>query len=174
MLTSIEKVLFLLLAAGSLYFAGVRFYDVYRAIARGRPDSRLDNLRQRILRALWIVFTQQSVFKTRPIVSFLHALIFYGFVFYFLVNLVDVLEGFVSFDARGGPWGPFNWLADLADRECLARDGRSGCSPVLRSPQGLCFPAQCTNTARGSRRNSARLHDCGKFHPFSCRQPAYV
>ena len=119
MLTSIEKVLFLLLAAGSLYFAGVRFYDVYRAIARGRPDSRLDNLRQRILRALWIVFTQQSVFKTRPIVSFLHALIFYGFVFYFLVNLVDVLEGFLSFDARGGPWGPFNWLADLLTASVL-------------------------------------------------------
>ena len=77
------------------------------------------NLRQRILRALWIVFTQQSVFKTRPIVSFLHALIFYGFVFYFLVNLVDVLEGFVSFDARGGPWGPFNWLADLLTASVL-------------------------------------------------------
>ncbi len=119
MLTSIEKVLFLLLTAGSLYFAGVRFYDVYRAIARGRPDARLDHLRQRILRALWIVFTQQSVFKTRPIVSFLHALIFYGFVFYFLVNVVDVLEGFASFDARGGPWGPFNWLADLLTASVL-------------------------------------------------------
>src|SRR6267142_958476 len=119
MLTSIEKVLFILLAAGSLYYAGVRFYDVYRAIARGRPDSRLDNLGQRILRALWIVFTQQSVFKTRPIVSFLHALIFYGFVFYFLVNLVDVFEGFVSFDARGGLWGPFNWLADLLTASVL-------------------------------------------------------
>jgi Fe-S oxidoreductase len=119
MLTSIEKVLFLLLTAGSLYFAGVRFYDVYRAIARGKPDARLDHLRQRILRALWIVFSQQSVFKTRPIVSFLHALIFYGFVFYFLVNVVDVLEGFVSFDARGGPWGPFNWLADLLTASVL-------------------------------------------------------
>src|SRR4249920_891037 len=119
MLTSIEKVLFILLAAGSLYYAGVRFYDVYRAIARGRPDSRLDNLGQRILRALWIVLTQQSVFKTRPIVSFLHALIFYGFVFYFLVNLVDVFEGFVSFDARGGLWGPFNLLADLLTASVL-------------------------------------------------------
>jgi hypothetical protein len=113
MLTSIEKILFILLAAGSFYYGGIRFYDVYRAIARGRPDSRLDNFRERILRALWVVFAQQSVFKTRPIVSFLHALIFYGFVFYFLVNLVDGFEGFVSFDARGGLWGPFNFLADL-------------------------------------------------------------
>ena len=113
MLTSPEKILFILLAAGSLYFGGRGFYDVYRAIARGRPDSRWDNLRQRVIDALWIVFAQQSVFKARPIVSFLHALIFYGFVFYFLVNLVDVLEGFIAFDARGGLWGPFNLLADI-------------------------------------------------------------
>ena len=113
MLTSPEKILFIFLAAGSVYFGGRGFYDVYRAIARGRPDSRWDNLRQRVIDALWIVFAQQSVFKARPIVSFLHALIFYGFVFYFLVNLVDVLEGFIAFDARGGLWGPFNLLADI-------------------------------------------------------------
>ena len=119
MLTGIEKILFLLLAAGSLYYAGVRFYDVYRAIARGKPDSRFDNLRQRIQGALWIVFTQRTVLKARPVVSFFHALIFYGFVFYFLVNLVDVLEGFVSFHARGGLWGPFNGLADLLTASVL-------------------------------------------------------
>ena len=119
MLTGTEKILFLLLAAGSLYYAGVRFYDVYRAIARGKPDSRFDNLRQRILGALWIVFTQRTVLKARPVVSFFHALIFYGFVFYFLVNLVDLLEGFVSFHARGGLWGPFNGLADLLTASVL-------------------------------------------------------
>jgi Fe-S oxidoreductase len=119
MLTGIEKILFLLLAAGSLYYAGVRFYDVYRAIARGKPDSRFDNLRQRIQGALWIVFTQRTVLKARPVVSFFHALIFYGFVFYFLVNLVDLLEGFVSFHARRGLWGPFNGLADLLTASVL-------------------------------------------------------
>jgi Fe-S oxidoreductase len=119
MLTGIEKALFLLLAAGSLYYAGVRFYDVYRTIARGKPDSRFDNLRQRILGALWIVFTQRTVLKARPVVSFFHALIFYGFLFYFLVNLVDLLEGFVSFHARGGLWGPFNGLADLLTASVL-------------------------------------------------------
>ena len=113
MLTSLEKILFITLAIGSLYYGGNRFYDVYRAIARGKPDPRLDNLGRRILRALRIVFTQQSVFKTRPLVSLLHAMIFYGFVFYFLVNLVDVIEGFTSFQARGGAWGLFNLLADL-------------------------------------------------------------
>ncbi len=119
MLTGIEKLLFIALAAGSFYYGGVGFYDVYRAIARGKPDARLDNLRHRIMRAVRIVLTQQSVFKTRPIVSFFHALIFYGFVFYFLVNLVDVLEGFVGLDARGGLWNAFNLLADLLTASVL-------------------------------------------------------
>jgi len=73
----------------------------------------LDKLPERIRRAILIVLTQQSVFKTRPIVSVLHAMVFYGFVFYFLVNAVDVIEGFFSFQARGGFWNPFNLLADL-------------------------------------------------------------
>src|SRR5262245_5744232 len=113
MLTLTEKILFLLLALGSLYYGGKKFNDVYRAISRGKPDPRLDHLSDRIKRALWIVLTQQSVFKKRPVLSFLHALIFYGFVFYFLVNLVDVLEGFFGVHARGGAWNIFNLAADL-------------------------------------------------------------
>ena len=113
MLTTLEKILFVLLAAGSFYFGGQKFYAVYRAIARGKPDARLDNLFQRVRRALWIVLTQQSVFKKRPMVSLLHAFVFYGFVFYFLVNLVDVLEGFFGLHARGGAWNLFNLTGDL-------------------------------------------------------------
>jgi len=113
MLTTLEKILFVLLAGGSLYYGGKGFYDVYRVISRGKPDPRLDNLPERIRRAILIVLTQQSVFKTRPIVSVLHAMVFYGFVFYFLVNAVDVIEGFFSVQARGGFWNPFNLLADL-------------------------------------------------------------
>jgi len=113
MLTTVEKILFILLAIGSFYYGGKRFYDVYRTIARGKPDDRFDDLGGRIWRALWIVFSQQSVFKTRPLVSFLHALIFYGFVFYFLVNVVDVFEGFFALHARGGGWDAFNLAADL-------------------------------------------------------------
>lgn len=113
MLTTIEKVLFVLLTAGALYCGGKRFYDVYRTILRGKPDARLDNLSQRIMRAIWVVLTQESVLKARPVVSFLHSLIFYGFVFYFLVNVVDVFEGFFVFEARGGGWNPFNMAADV-------------------------------------------------------------
>lgn len=105
--------MFLLLAAVSLYYGGKGFYGVYKTIARGKPDPRFDHLPWRILRALRIVLTQQSVFKRRPLISFLHALVFYGFVYYALVNVADLLEGFLPLHLRGRIWDPFNLLADL-------------------------------------------------------------
>ncbi|WP_018112240.1 (Fe-S)-binding protein [Thermus igniterrae] len=113
MLTLPEKILFILLLAGSLYYAYTGFRRVYLAIRRGRPEDRFDRLSARIGRALWLTLTQQTVFKKRPLVSLLHAFVFYGFVYYLLVNLVDLVEGFFPLHARGGLWNPFNLVADL-------------------------------------------------------------
>ena len=113
MLTLAEKILFILLAAGSLYYAYTGFRRVYLAIRRGRPEERFDRLPERVGRALWLVLTQQTVFKRRPLVSLLHAFVFYGFVYYLLVNLVDFLEGFFGLHARGGIWNAYNIVADL-------------------------------------------------------------
>lgn len=113
MLTTVEKILFVLLFLTSLYYGGRKFYDVYRSVARGKPDSRFDQLPKRILSALLSVLFQRTVFPTRPVVSFFHALVFYGFLFYFLVNLTDVVEGFLALHARGGLWNAFNLAADI-------------------------------------------------------------
>jgi Fe-S oxidoreductase len=113
MLTTVERILFVLLFFTSLYYGGRKFYDVYRSVARGKPDSRFDQLPKRILSALLNVLFQRTVFPTRPVVSFFHALVFYGFLFYFLVNLTDVVEGFLALHARGGLWNAFNLAADI-------------------------------------------------------------
>ncbi|TMA66220.1 MAG: (Fe-S)-binding protein [Deltaproteobacteria bacterium] len=113
MLTTVERILFVLLALGCLYYGGQKFYAVYRAIGRGKADARFDHLAERIRRALWVVLTQQSVFKKRPIVSLLHAFVFYGFVFYFLINFVDLLAGLFGIHARCGMWNLYNLAADL-------------------------------------------------------------
>ena len=141
MLTLIEKLVFILLASGSLYYGATKFYDVYRAIMRGKPDARFDQLGGRIQRAIWIVLTQQSVFKTRPIVSFLHALIFYGFVFYFVVNLVDVVEGFFGIQARAGAWNLFNLIADLLTASVLVGILGMVIRRLLVRPKDFDFPA---------------------------------
>ncbi len=113
MLTTPEKIAFLLLVLASLYFGGGALLRVYKAIRRGQPENRFDNLPARLGRALWQTLTMQTVFKKRPWVSLLHAFVFYGFVFYLSVNLVDVLEGFFPFKARGGFWNGYNLVADL-------------------------------------------------------------
>jgi len=114
MLTTWEKVLFILAVMASAYFGGRGFYNIYRAVTRGKPaPGRLDNLPERIGRALWLFITQQTVFKRRPLVSTLHAMTFYGFMYYLAVNLVDVLEGMFGLHAQGGWWNPYNLLADL-------------------------------------------------------------
>ena len=119
MLTLVEKLAFAILALVCGYYAWVGFKRVYEAIARGKADNRFENLASRVWTAIGIVLTQQSVFKTRPVVSILHAMVFYGFVYYFLVNVVDALEGFFPFHARGGLWNPFNVLADLLTASVL-------------------------------------------------------
>src|SRR5918995_3805311 len=167
MLTPLEKIFFLLFLAASLYYGGRRFYDVYRSIARGRPDGRFDQLAKRIIDALLNVVLQRSVFRTRPVVSFFHALVFYGFVFYFLVNLVDVLEGYVALHARGGLWNAFNLVADMLTAAVLI----GIISLVIRRffvrPEDFDFPPNVPvreGVREGIRRDSAIVSAFILFH----------
>ena len=77
MLTLPEKISFVALILLCGYYAGVGLQRVYQAIARGKVDNRFDNLGRRVWTAIGIVLSQQSVFKARPVVSILHAMVFY-------------------------------------------------------------------------------------------------
>ena len=114
MLTLLEKVLFLVALALSAYFGGLGFYRVYKAIVRGPKSFRFDHLPERVGRAFWQVVTQETIFKKRPFISALHAGVFYGFIFYVLVNVVDLAAGFYPIKTQGtAAWDVFNLLADL-------------------------------------------------------------
>ncbi|RXH56468.1 (Fe-S)-binding protein [Granulicella sibirica] len=78
------------------------FYRLYRKIRRGRRDTeaRFDGLAGRVGAALVTTLAQSRTFKRRPVVGVFHSFIFYGFVLYGLVNLVDAVEGFYSLDLR--------------------------------------------------------------------------
>jgi Fe-S oxidoreductase len=167
MLTSLEKILFLLFLAASLYYGGRRFYDVYRSITRGKSDGRFDQLGKRIIDALLNVVLQRSVFRTRPVVSFFHALVFYGFVFYFLVNLVDALEGYLALHARDGLWNAFNLTADILTAAVLI----GIISLVIRRffvrPEDFDFPINVPvreGVREGIRRDSAIVSAFILFH----------
>jgi Fe-S oxidoreductase len=116
-LSTLEKVLFVLMAGFFGSWALVYFYRIYRAITRGQPDTedRFDNLPNRIGAALWATLTQTRVFRDRPIISALHSGIFFGFTYYLLVNVVDALEGFFGFHVRSDTWytALYNLSGDL-------------------------------------------------------------
>ncbi len=95
MLTTIEKLIFIVLAAGCLGASFFTFRRMFRVIGIG--VNQIDWLK--VIRN-WQVgvnafISQKTLFKTRPIVGFIHALVAWGFTLYLLVNLIDVLYGFI-------------------------------------------------------------------------------
>ncbi|MBN1147792.1 MAG: (Fe-S)-binding protein [Anaerolineales bacterium] len=116
MLTLIEKILFLLAALAAAY-AAYRVAERIRKIiarGRGRPDWNL--ARRRLGAVLIKTLSLQPTFRLRLGPSLFHALIAWGFIYYLLVNLGDVLEGYIPgfhFLGRGLIGGLYRLGADL-------------------------------------------------------------
>ena len=117
MLPLTHRILFLVFAAVTGGFGVWGFYRLYRRIARGRrdTDARINKLPRRMGYALLTTLTQSRTFRKRPVVSFFHSFIFYGFTFYLLVNLVDAIEGFVPLPlaSLGLPGKLYTLLSDV-------------------------------------------------------------
>ena len=120
MLSVPEKVIFVLLAAASTYLAYLGFARVVRVVARGQvgPLPRTNGLATRAVQGVLKTLSQRTVFRARPVASTFHAFIFYGFVLYLLVNVIDGLNGFLppSWTARldfGVVGDLYRLLADL-------------------------------------------------------------
>ncbi|MFT4112432.1 heterodisulfide reductase-related iron-sulfur binding cluster [Silvibacterium sp.] len=90
---------------------------MYRRIRRGRADAEphWNDLPRRIVYALTTTLMQARTFRRRRWVGVFHAFIFYGFVFYILVNLVDAVDGFVPLLVSSeNAWGAaYNLFADV-------------------------------------------------------------
>jgi Fe-S oxidoreductase len=117
MLPLAQKIAFLVFAGITGGFGAWGFYRLYRRIRAGRvdADARWDRLLARVWNALTTTLLQSRTFRKRPVVSFFHSLIFYGFVFYILVNFVDAVEGYVPVSVSSGSWwgAAYNLSADV-------------------------------------------------------------
>ena len=116
MLTSPEKIIFLAAVILSAYLSWRSFGQMIRIIKRGQDKLHWNNLVKRIFEAIVVVLTQKTVLKTRPFVSFLHALIAWAFILYFLVNLGDVLSAYIAhfhFMGRGMIGNFYRFFVDL-------------------------------------------------------------
>jgi Fe-S oxidoreductase len=96
MLTSAEKVIFLILALLSVGAAYQGFREMWLIINRGEGKLHLDKLPARAWHALTIYLGQATTLKTRRITSLLHLGVVWGFTFYFLVNFLDLLIGYID------------------------------------------------------------------------------
>ncbi|MHB1795189.1 MAG: heterodisulfide reductase-related iron-sulfur binding cluster [Acidobacteriaceae bacterium] len=117
MLPLSQKYAFLIFALVTVAWGTHGFYRLYLRIRRGRPDGdlRTDHVLHRFWVALRTTLSQTRTFKKRTVVSTFHAFIFYGFAFYILVNAVDAIAGYTSFDVSSstGPGAVYNLLADI-------------------------------------------------------------
>jgi Fe-S oxidoreductase len=118
MLSTPEKIAFVVLVAvfGALTAWG--FFNMFRVLRRGRPAGPLPpGWLPRAGRALLEIGLQLPMYKARPVLTTFHTLIFFGFSYYFLVNVNDLLEGFwpgyETATAAGGVIGLLNLLGDL-------------------------------------------------------------
>jgi Fe-S oxidoreductase len=96
MLTPIEQILFLLLALFAIGATYQGFREMWLVINRGDGKLHLENLPRRAWEALRIYVTQSTTLRTRRWTSLLHLGIVWGFTFYFLVNAVDLLIGYIG------------------------------------------------------------------------------
>lgn len=118
MLTPVEKVLFAVAVAVSLYFTwrGVARIVSNIASGQGRPNWAL--IWRNAGKALFKFLTFQPVFRLRPISSMLHGLVGWGFLAFMLINLADLIYGYTGWRLLNntGIFGDaYRLLADVAN-----------------------------------------------------------
>ncbi len=96
MLTLPEKILFVLAVLASLYAATRAASRIVGTIRRGQGKIDWDIPKKRIGSVLAKTITLQPVFRLRFWPSLFHGFVAWGFIFYLLVNLGDMLEGFIA------------------------------------------------------------------------------
>jgi len=114
-LTVPERIAFLLVALVSVVLTARGVSLIVRAIARGHGRPQWSLFLRRAVPVSIAILLQRPIFRARPLVSLLHAGVFFAFVFYGLVNVLDFLEGFTGFSTlhRSGIAAAYNLVADL-------------------------------------------------------------
>ena len=95
MLTNIEKIIFILLALTAVGISYTTFNKMFKAIGVGSQQIDWKRALLNFPKGLEVLISQRTMFKTRPIIGFIHAIVAWGFTLYLVVNVVDVLYGFI-------------------------------------------------------------------------------
>ena len=95
MLSSLERLIFIILTITSLGLAWFSFGRMFKAIGRGSDPLDWKKVIKNWSKGLSVFISQKTLFKTRPIVGIIHAGVAWGFTLYLLVNIIDVMYGMI-------------------------------------------------------------------------------
>lgn len=100
MLTLYERYMFIMLVVICLVAGYNTFRDMFVIISKGQGSLSWNELPQRVIRGVRALFTQGELIRNpnRRVSSIFHYMVAYAFIFYGLVNIVDLAKGFVEFD----------------------------------------------------------------------------
>ncbi|MEM7801689.1 MAG: (Fe-S)-binding protein [Chloroflexota bacterium] len=82
------------------------FNRMFAIINRGQGTLNWDELPQRVMNGVLSLFTQGRIIRHRKLSSIFHMMIAYAFIFYLLINLIDVIR---AFSAPFGEWYANGW-----------------------------------------------------------------
>ena len=80
---------------GSLGASYITFKKMFKVILAGTNPIVWTDVIKNWNAGLIAFISQKTLFKTRPVVGFIHALVAWGFTLYLFVNIIDVLYGFI-------------------------------------------------------------------------------
>ena len=83
------------MAFGSFGASYVTFGKMFKVIMSGTIPIIWKDVFKNWKAGFAVFFTQNTLFKTRQFIGFVHALVAWGFTLYLVVNIVDVLYGFI-------------------------------------------------------------------------------
>ena len=83
------------MAFGSFGASYVTFGKMFKVIMSGTIPIIWKDVFKNWKAGFAVFFTQNTLFKTRPFIGFVHALVAWGFTLYLVVNIVDVIYGFI-------------------------------------------------------------------------------
>ena len=95
MLSGIEKIIFIIFALICSFMAYVTFSRMFGVISSGTQPLSLSQILSNWKNGFYSFISQKTLFKTRPIIGLIHALVAWGFTLYLVVNIIDVLYGFI-------------------------------------------------------------------------------
>lgn len=116
MLSLQEKILFLLAVFVSLILTWRGVRRLMRIIARGDGDLGWKHVPGRLIAVLAKTLSFAPLFRTRLATSLFHGFVGWGFAFYLLVNIGDLLQGFIPefvFLEHGWIGNTYRLLADV-------------------------------------------------------------